>query len=131
MNGTSNSLVNTIIAICVAGGIVGGMYMYITRARTPVIDTSSSGLSSEVVVGQVKDPIVESLERVQKVTFDESIFTDPVFVSLSDFAQPVQVQPEGRLNPFLQIEVSTTSIFVGDNTIRAVAPATAIPPVKR
>jgi len=126
MNGSSNSLVNMIIAICVAGGVIGGMYVYITRNRVPVVD--EGGLTSQIVVGQVKDPIVESLERVSKVTFDEAIFADPVFRSLSDFEQPVQVQPEGRSNPFLPFEVATTTSMAVDDTIRAVAPTA---PVRR
>jgi hypothetical protein len=125
MNGSTNSLVNTIIAICVAGGVIGGMYAYIGRDRSPAIN-EESGLTSQSVDTRVKDPIIESLERVSKVTFDESIFTDPLFVSLSDFAQPVQVQPEGRPNPFSPLPITATSSSVGDSAIRAVAPVTQV-----
>jgi len=43
------------------------------------------------------------LLKIQHITIDQKIFTDPVFLSLQDDGLPILDQPQGRTNPFAPI----------------------------
>ena len=43
------------------------------------------------------------LQKIESITIDDAIFSDPVFRSLSDFSQTISKEPAGRLDPFAPI----------------------------
>lgn len=49
-------------------------------------------------------------ESLEKVNIDKSIFSAALFTNLVDISVEVVPEPQGRTNPFLPIEVYTSSI---------------------
>jgi len=47
--------------------------------------------------------LIDLLEELQSVSFDESFFSDPTLNSLTDYAIDLGTQPQGRTNPFVEI----------------------------
>ncbi len=72
-------------------------------------DSTSSALVSDIpnqqefVDGQL---ILLLLNNLNKVTLDDSIFSNSVFVSLQSFERALEEQVPGRRNPFLPIGVN-------------------------
>lgn len=48
----------------------------------------------------VSEDLIKTLSSLNTIKLDESIFSDPAFVSLSDFGVAIPSQPIGRRNPF-------------------------------
>ena len=48
----------------------------------------------------VSRELIITLSNLNTIRLDGSIFTDPVFLSLSDFGVQIPLQPVGRRNPF-------------------------------
>lgn len=53
--------------------------------------------------------ILQLLKDVQSIKLDGSVFQDPAFASLRDFGRRIIQEPTGKVNPFLQSEISTTT----------------------
>src|SRR5579859_7997317 len=69
-----------------------------------------SGGSSAPALTQSSDSVVSqdllaTLQNLHTIKLDNSIFTDPVFVSLTDFGVTIPPEPVGRPNPFVPITV--------------------------
>jgi hypothetical protein len=76
--------------------IAGGFWVYMTyfSGGSDSLFTSSeeaSPLSQEVLV---------ALSSLHVIKLDRSIFSDPVFTSLTDFGVAIPPQQAGRRNPF-------------------------------
>jgi hypothetical protein len=91
-----NFLKNNKVAI--GGGIALALVVYIyfsyfSGGSSASLTASDSGtpLSSNILI---------TLQSVNSIKLDNSIFTDPVFVSLSDFGVSIPSQNVGRRNPF-------------------------------
>jgi hypothetical protein len=56
--------------------------------------------TAEDPTSQVSRDLLITLTNLNVIRLDETIFTDPVFVSLSDFGVTIPPQPVGRRNPF-------------------------------
>lgn len=55
--------------------------------------------SSDVDLGPGSD-LLPFLFQLNSLKLDDSIFSDPVFLSLEDFTVEIAEQPQGRINPF-------------------------------
>lgn len=94
--------------MAIAGGIAILLLIYVYLAffsggsSTDSLTASDSGspLSTDILV---------TLQSIHSITLDNSIFTDPVFVSLSDFGTPIASQPVGRRNPFAALGASSSA----------------------
>ena len=62
--------------------------------RTNFVDPEGAGESEE---------LLRMLRNLENIKLDPTIFSDPAFVSLVDYSRPLAPQPQGRNNPFLQI----------------------------
>ena len=105
----SNKALNiTIVIFLVVFGVVG--YLFLNREKAP-----ESNLKSEVAVSPSGEPVSQALNQSNKqfldnlsnlkaVTLDDSIFSDPAFVSLTDFGLTLAPEPKGRDNPFAPLE---------------------------
>ena len=51
------------------------------------------------------------LNKLNRVIIDESVFSNPIFISLVSFERPLANQVSGRPNPFLPIGVDNSSII--------------------
>lgn len=88
--------------------------------KVGVYDPTAGGLVSEfsvspsdVIIGY---ELLAMLARLQSISLDPGLFSDPVFVSLRDKSRPISSQPLGkslgRRNPFSDFGkgVATTSV---------------------
>lgn len=68
-------------------------------------NSSSSSSINEVNsdTQQMGQALLVTLAGLNTIRLDGSIFSDPVFVSLTDFGVVLPSQPSGRRNPFLPI----------------------------
>lgn len=59
-------------------------------------------LSAEAVSGttSVDQDLISLLLELRSIKLDDSIFSDPAFISLQDFSQNLTEEPIGRVNPF-------------------------------
>jgi|SRR6185503_17454811 len=78
--------------------VLGGLFYYFTNSNSGsgALLTSSTSSGTSPATQQ----LLTSLSNLHTITLDNSVFSDPVFVSLTDFG--VQIAPEnvGRGNPF-------------------------------
>ena len=56
--------------------------------------------TAEDPTSQVSRDLLVTLSSLNVIRLDETLFKDPVFVSLSDFGVIIPLQPVGRRNPF-------------------------------
>ncbi len=84
-----------LIAVVVIASIAVYMY-YFGGEDEPILEQQA--------VAGVDNPIdqelIALLLELKGITLDESIFSNPVFSSLSDFSQALVPEPVGRINPF-------------------------------
>lgn len=78
--------------------LIAGLYFFFFRPSDPqlVIDEFGNPVEAQVI-GQ---DLIDLLAELEKVEFDQSLFTREAFVNLSDFSMPLPDEPSGRSNPF-------------------------------
>ncbi len=91
-------IVITIVIIVIA--FVGFKMFFSNDEATGVALTADQNINSEFVDGQT---ILILLNKLNRVTLDNSIFTNKIFTSLVNFERPISEQAIGRPNPFLPI----------------------------
>lgn len=72
-------------------------------------NSSSTLTESNSDAGQMGQALLITLAGLNTIRLDGSIFSDPVFVSLTDFGVVIPPQPSGRRNPFLPIGSSAAA----------------------
>jgi len=84
--------------------LVGGYFIY-GAGGTP---SEGSALTSTGVseTSKVSRELLATLSNLKSISLDSSIFTDSVFLSLTDFGTVIPVQPVGRDNPFARLSPS-------------------------
>ncbi len=105
-----SSIKNLVIVGVVILAIAGAGYFYATRDQSPdtLLVASSSGGSSSV-----DQDLLASLQQLKLLKLDDSIFSNPIWRSLSDFGQTIPPQTPNRPNPFAPLDPSvfaTTTI---------------------
>jgi hypothetical protein len=103
------------------GGIVvlvvlGYIYFaYFSGSSTPALtstDTANTALSQNLLV---------TLQNLQTIKLDNSIFSDPAFISLTDFGVTIPPQAVGNPDPFLpQSGGSSTGTKGSSNILPAI-----------
>lgn len=83
--------------ICGAGLLVWAYFMFLSPG------SSGPLLSSGESVSPVSQELLVTLGNLRTIRLDETIFADPVFVSLSDFGVVIPPEAIGRRNPFAPI----------------------------
>lgn len=73
-------------------------FMYFGEDASPALvsSTDTSPVSQELLV---------TLSNLRTIKLDESIFNDPIFVTLSDFGVVIPPEAIGRRNPFAPIGI--------------------------
>ena len=74
---------------------VAGFWLYSTYFAG-----GSEELLTEQTVSPISQDILAVLSSLNTIRLDNSIFTDPVFTSLSDFGVTIPPENVGRRNPF-------------------------------
>jgi hypothetical protein len=91
---------NKILALGLIVVAVAGYYIFTSSKDAPEPLTTVETNNADSISQQL---IIE-LNRLKGLrSIDDSIFRDPVFVSLQDYTQAVVPQPLGRTNPFAPI----------------------------
>ncbi len=72
-------------------------YVWSSSSATPLLSDSSATVSPG------SEQILQSLGQLHTINLDASIFTDPVFASLSDFGVTIPPEQAGRRNPFAPV----------------------------
>lgn len=49
---------------------------------------------------EVGSDVIALIQQIKTLRIDQSIFSDPAFLSLTDYTTPIPPQPVGRPNPF-------------------------------
>lgn len=66
-------------------------------------------LSESSVTSPLSADILVTLQSIHSITLDNAIFSDPVFISLSDFGVTIPAENVGRRNPFAPFTAGKTS----------------------
>ncbi len=104
---------NKILAIGVLILLAGVVYFAMTSSGgspttlTSTTDSSTSPVSQNLLV---------TLSSLRTITLNDTIFTNPVFVSLTDFGVTIPQQPIGRRNPFASATLGAAAPAAAQNT---------------
>ncbi|OGC88116.1 hypothetical protein A2419_01440 [Candidatus Adlerbacteria bacterium RIFOXYC1_FULL_48_26] len=82
------------VIILAAFIILAFLFYSWSNPSSAVTNTNSEG-------SQMGQALLITLAGLNTIRLDGEIFTDPVFVSLTDFGVIIPPQPAGRRNPFL------------------------------
>jgi len=84
---------------------------------TSNLSSDSQTASSSETTTPEEQQFLALLLKIQHITIDQKIFSDPVFLSLQDDGLPILDQPQGRTNPFAPIgSGNSVSTVVGSST---------------
>ena len=108
---------NIIIGVVAVAVLAGGYFMFIKKAPAEAPLTSSSGIatseaSTATVSPEIGKDFVTFLLSVKSIKLDDSIFSDPAFLSLKDSSILILLIDSGvmgRPNPFAPIGTDTSS----------------------
>lgn len=89
-----------IASIVIVAAFVGFKMFFSSSEPADVALTADSAQTAQFADGQL---ILALLNKLSRVTIDDTIFQDQTFVSLTSFEKPIQDQVAGRKNPFLPI----------------------------
>lgn len=76
-----------------------GFYLWTTSGSTPLL--------SESQASPVSQELIATLGKLHTITLDQTVFSDPVFVSLNDFGVTIPPEATGRRNPFAPVGAAT------------------------
>lgn len=88
----------TLIGLIVLGGLVWAYFTYFSGSTSEPLTTQDANISGNLLI---------TLGSLHTIRLDNSIFTDPVFLSLSDFGTTIPPQASGRGNPFAPLGSAT------------------------
>ena len=96
----NKTLMGALVVVLVAAL---GYYLYSSSGAGEPLSSSATGTSP------VSQEILTTLSQLQSVQLDPSLFSDPLFTSLSDFGVTIPPQQAGRRNPFASIGAGGTT----------------------
>ncbi|MDO8518519.1 MAG: hypothetical protein Q7S26_04500 [bacterium] len=91
---TQNKLITGGVGIVVLGLLY--YFFFMSAAPQPTLSTSTSATDDSPVT----QSLLVMLSNLHTIKLDGSIFTDPTFISLTDFGVVIPLQSVGRNNPF-------------------------------
>ena len=100
-----------IVAVLLLGYVY---FAYFSGSSTPALtstDTANTALSQSLLL---------TLQNLQTIKLDNSIFSDSAFVSLTDFGVTIPPQTVGNPDPFLPSVTKSTGTTAGSNTLPAI-----------
>lgn len=80
-----------LLAVAVFLLVVIGYKVVIESDAIPPDDTAARDIGSD---------LIETLEKLESITFDQTILSSPAYRALIDTGAPVPESPVGRPNPF-------------------------------
>lgn len=115
MNQKTKQIIIAVVVIIVA--FFGFKFFFPSSAPTDNTLVTDNSSATQFVDGQT---ILALLGQLNKVTLDESIFTNKIFTSLVSFGVPIQDQAISRPNPFspIGIDSSAAALPRGTSTVQ-------------
>lgn len=97
---------NLVIVGIVILAVAVACYFYVTRDQSPtdLLTGETAGVALSV-----DGDLISALSSLRRLKMDDSIFANPVWLSLTDFGQTLSPQPSGRPNPFAPFEGAATA----------------------
>jgi hypothetical protein len=89
----------TIIGVGIALLLV--VYVYFTYFSG---SSSAPTLTTTDTTSTVSQNLLVTLQNLHTIKLDNTIFTNPVFISLTDFGVTIPLENVGRRNPFLPLQ---------------------------
>lgn len=111
-------LKKNLIPIGVVVAAAAALYYFASSGSSPLL-TSSADVESPV-----SQEVLMTLGNLRTIKLDNSIFSDPLFKSLSDFGVSIPPAAAGRRNPFApvgqggSVRTATTTTQTGTTTPR-------------
>jgi hypothetical protein len=106
----SQKIKQTIIALVIIAIAFFGFKAFFASDSTGDVALVSEGSStSQFVDGKT---ILVLLNKLSRITLDDSIFSNQIFTGLVNFEKPIEDQVIGRQNPFLPIGVDGSGLIV-------------------
>lgn len=102
----SNKNIIVIGIVILLIGIAG--YMYVTRDQS--VSQTLTVASAGSVVTPVDSDLLSALNSLKKLKLDDSIFKNPVWLSLVDFGKVLAPQEKFRPNPFAPLTAGTSTL---------------------
>jgi hypothetical protein len=107
MNENSN-LKNLIIATVVVVLTIVFGYMYINKDTTIPENELLTTVSANTNTAMLEGNFLLALNSLKRLKIDDSIFSSPLWGSLTDFGRTLAPQPAGRENPFAPVTGAPT-----------------------
>lgn len=76
---------------------LGGVFVYLNYFSSPTLAVLTTTETNAALSGD----LLRTLGSLNTIKLDQTVFTDPVFVSLSDYGVVIPPENVGRGNPFL------------------------------
>ena len=76
---------------------LAGLWVYMTYFSG---SSSAPALTSDQDTSPLSQDVLVTLNSLQTIKLNKAIFSDPVFVSLTDYGVTIPPQNAGRQNPF-------------------------------
>ena len=97
---------NKLLALAAIVVVLGGVYYFLSSgSSSPALLTATdTGASSPQ-----SQSLLVVLANLKTIRLDDSVFSDPVFTSLSDFDVVIAPENVGRRNPFVPFTTTATS----------------------
>lgn len=94
--------------------ILGFIVWSIFIKEDPEID---SFVTSEQAteVNQLGEEIIRTLNKIDALELDTSVFNNPLFLRLTDYSKPIEIESVGRRNPFEPLGSGGSNSSSGDN----------------
>lgn len=87
-----NKWMSGIVVTLLVAGL--GYYVWSSGGSSALLTTNTDGASP------LSQEILTTLSQINNIRLDPSIFSDPTFLSLTDFGVTIPPQNAGRRNPF-------------------------------
>ena len=91
-------VVALVVGVLIGGGVL--VYSWTQNFQNKDIETLVSAGAIDPLVAERSDEILDLLRDLKRLSFDETLFSDPRFRNLVDFGVELLPEPKGRRNPF-------------------------------
>lgn len=84
--------------VLLMGLVVWGYFAFFRGQEGPLLSGTGEGEASPI-----SEELLVTLSNLHVIRLDDSIFSDPIFLSLSDFGVTIPPEQVGRRNPFAPV----------------------------
>ena len=97
-----NNLLKNLLIVVALGAILWFGWRTISDSNAPGV-TAQNGVGGSEAARDAQQFLTQ-LQELEKIDFEDSLFTNPEFRSLIDYRRSIINEPAGRPNPFAPVE---------------------------